>query len=193
MNILHKVMGGGAVLAGLFVFGAHAEQKVYDDYNISLESEKQFMARCTNAMTINNVDFAEGASDNKGCACLTKSLMSQIEASEIPAVETYTAFMAEAGGKSARDELNPIQFMTDLEGINQRYKLSEAQSGKYMDLIGGTMKNCGDSEYHTSTNVAYLATLSPKSQAIKLVNRAQKPKPQLNIQKRPALRGSSKG
>lgn len=193
MNILYKTMGAGAVLAGVFVFGAHAEQKVYDDYNISLESEKQFMARCTNAMTINDVNFTEGASDTKGCACLTKSLMSKVETGEIPVVETYTAFMVEAGGLSARDELNPIKFMTDMENINQRYKLSEAQSGKYMSLIGEAMGNCGDKNYHNSFNLAHLASLQPKSNTIKLVN-SQKPKPQLQIKSKPAaLRGMSKG
>lgn len=194
MNILYKTMGGGAVLAGLFVFGAHAERKVFEDYNISLESEKQFMSRCTNAMTINDVDFSDGASDNKGCACLTKSLMSQIKSSEIPVVETYTAFMVEAGGLSARDELNPIKFVTDLESINKRHKLSDDQSGKYMDLIGGTMGNCGDRDYHSPANVALLASLRPQASSIKLVNTAQTPKTQLKMQSNPpALRGRSKG
>lgn len=192
MNILYKTMGGGAVLAGLFAYGAHAEQKVYEDYNISLQSEIKFMSRCTQAMSINDVSFTHGASDNKGCACLTKSLMSQVEASEVPAVETYTAFLVEAGGLSARDELNPIQFMKDMGNINKRHKLTDSQSDKYMDLVGGAMGNCGESDYHTPDNVAYLASMHPKGGQIKLVNTSARPRPQLKI-KPPELRGSSKG
>lgn len=209
MNSLFKLMGAGVLVAGASVYGMQAEGKVREDYNIQAPSEVDFMDRCQRSMDMNDVAFNDGASRTKGCACLTKTLVSTAKPGQLDAVETYMAFMMESGGDNARDELNMFSFENSLNEINKRHKLNDMQSLEIFTMVGEAIGTCGDQSFHTVENVSRLASLAPRRGKITLPARQPKtssgmndsfkpvikPKPSAanKTPEAPKLRGMSKG
>lgn len=213
MNILYRLAGGGVIVAMAAVFGFQSEQKILENYNIQAPSETAFMQRCKTSMDMNDVGFNDGASRSKGCACLTKTLVSSAKSGELKAVETYMAFMMETGGDNARDELDLVQFEKSLADINKRHKLSDSQSLAIFTMVGEAVGTCGDKRFHSAENVAQLASMTPNPATIKFARpNANKPsgvkpdylakpkpvakaapKPEAKSEPAPKLRGMSKG
>jgi len=192
MSFQYRIILGAFLISVGSVIGFQAKKKVKEDYNI-LPPEVAFMNKCTSAMRTHNVEFKQGANQNKGCACITKTLMSKTEQAEIPAVKDYMYLLMELGGDNARETIDMEYFEQSFEEINTRHSLSELKSLTYFGTIGEAVTTCGNKDYHTKENVGVLASLYPKSSQIAVAQSEVESKPKPSKPAPLKLRGPSKG
>ena len=204
MNPVFRMIGAAAFLSIGAIYGFQADKKVQAKYNIS-EPEKDFMDKCKNTMSRENLSFAEGARTSSGCACMTKTLLSQVDTEDLPAVQAYLKFTMKTRSDMENNDvdLEALQALErNITAINETYRISEVQAMTYFNTIGEAIMTCGDRKNHTSENIATWAALMPKSHHAKMAQSnpsrptpktSPAPAPKKQDMPPPKLRGLSNG
>jgi len=173
---------------------SQAELKTQEKYNIT-EIEVPVFDSCKTGMSVNDIKFHNGASANKGCACITKYAASEYYPQDF---EVYNKVLrsklrlgkAAINASSTEDQ---VKLITDgLEALEKIEEETGVSSSKLIDMsenMSKAIKVCGDTKTHKSANVQVIAAMPRKGEPVARVAEVEqspaKPSPVTTI---PALR-----
>lgn len=201
MSILYRVMGGGVIFCAATVYGIQANGKVLKQYNIT-EYEQSFMKNCQSTMSRHNLSFAEGANKSKGCACMTKTLLSAVESEEVPAIQAYISFTMQIRAQTEGMNVDFAALQNDLEQISKDHEITELKALEYVGLVGESVVTCGNRDNHSPEKIAEYAAMTPKGVEIQVAqisepentqSSSSSQKSTITTPNTPKLRGLSNG
>ena len=166
-QFLSKVVLFAVGVPLVMVMSAKAKEKTVKTYNIT-EIEAPIMDSCKGGMTVNDVKFKEGASANKGCACIAKYAASEFE----PQYHATYSKVLRAKLKYSKLSMNAktttdtIKIMTDaveaLEKIEKESGLTSSKLSNITTHMSGAIEICGNSQTHRGESVQSIAALQAK-------------------------------
>ncbi|WP_409431908.1 hypothetical protein ACJ3XI_06690 [Litorimonas sp. RW-G-Af-16] len=149
-----------AVAAPTFIYmSAKSKASAMQDYNIS-EAEEAVFNTCRSGLTIHDIHFSGGASDDKGCACLTKQASTTFSpkqfaiTGDIVSIKLSIAEKQKELKNEKKAQAIYMDAIQKLDEIQAESKLSERDFFKVLDKTSEFIKLCGDRKSHTEENVS---------------------------------------
>ena len=155
------------------VSGYKANKERIATYHIT-EVDKPIMQKCSRLMSGEDVEFAKGASNANGCACIAKHATAHIAPEQLETFNSSLEVSLNIAHKSNNiDDDDPIKKMelmieaeNKLTAVQTKAGLTEPQFETMLTQLHEFVGVCGDSKSHKGDSLTQIAALAPLSQPI---------------------------